>query len=862
MRRQFLWLGGAAIVAVLVLQLEAPLVVKAVAVGVLGGLIPGALLVQILVGAGTAPPSLLERVLYALGAGYASLVVVLLAASYLPGGLLAWQLYAGIGILVAILTILAWQQTRQSSGVPMASSDDILAFPDAQIPRSQWPWIAIALLVVLAVTGFLRLTSLGYAEFHGDEARSVLRAAAVIQGYEDVLFLHRKAPAEILVPAAVFSLAGRLDEASARVLFTVANLGALAGVFLLGWRMFGSVAGFAAALLLAVDGYFIAFSRFVQYQSIVLLLSVLVVMIAYRVYRHPRALTGYLTLAAILVATGLLCHYDALLALLPAGFLLAAAVWTRRVPWQQMLRALAPGLIAGTGIVALFYAPFMAHPNFQSTLHYLWSGRIHGRLDFPYNNLSDFFLRSSIYSSTYYVVLMIMLAVAALLLAYHRGLRWPWNLLAGSAVVAVVAVTFWRADWLKVGKTDFTFVPFTLAIAGVWFLPRLSSAERSLWLWFGAPLLAAMFFIVGPKTHVHIFFIPWALLAGSVIGRSWHWLTARYGWRPALLIGVPATALFLTAFGGYTYFLFVYHNTEILLNWNENQPPGYWSPDSIPELDSFYGFPLTNGWKVAGALYNDGVIDGNYETNQSFDWISAWYTRGQTRCDSTADWYFAIDGLEPWIPHASAVTDSVEGQGFARWGDVAVSGAPRMRIYTRANGEDGTTPGLLALEEYAAAFDAAATPDLPLSYPTVESKPSQTFGVNLDNQVRLEGYDLTYTPPLRPGDPVQLTLYWRALQPLAYSYKVFNQSYYGDGVMVAQQDSLPVCNRHPTLAWRPGELVIDTHTLTVNADVPAGVYPLFTGLYREETQERLAVLDEAGNPVSNQIQVGELKVED
>ena len=419
----------------------------------------------------------------------------------------------------------------------------------------------------------------------------------------------------------------------------------------------------------------------------------------------------------------------------------------------------------------------------------------------------------------------------------------------------------WRADWLKLGSTDFTFVPFTLAIAGAWFLPRLSVAERTLWLWFGAAFLAAMFFIIGPKTHVYIFFTPWALLAGGVVAQVWHWLAARVGRRPALVVGVPVAALLMAVLGIYAYLLFIYHETEILLNWDDQRPPAYWMPASDAEIDSFYGFPLTNGWKVAGTLYEDGTMGGDYETNQSFDWISAWYTRGQNRCDATAYWYYAIDGLEPWIPRADAVADGVESQGFAHWADVVVTGKPRMQIFTRAASDGDAAPRQLNLDDYTAAFDAAATPYLPLSYPTVESQPTHSLSANLDNRVHLEGYDLSYATPLRPGDPVSLTLYWRAQQKIDDSFKVFNQSYFGDGVMVAQQDSLPVCNRHPTHEWRPGELVIDTHTLTVNPDVPAGVYPVFTGLYREDTQERLSVLDDAGNPVANQIQVGEITVE-
>ena len=109
----------------------------------------------------------------------------------------------------------------------------------------------------------------------------------MIQGYDDVLFLHKKGPAEILLPTTLFALAGRVTEATARLPFALAGIAALGAAYLLGKRLFGSVAGWAAAMLLAVDGYLVAFSRIVQYQSIVILTSALVILILVRLLQRP-----------------------------------------------------------------------------------------------------------------------------------------------------------------------------------------------------------------------------------------------------------------------------------------------------------------------------------------------------------------------------------------------------------------------------------------------------------------------------------------------------------------------------------------------------------------------------------------------
>ncbi len=291
--------------------------------------------------------------------------------------------------------------------------------PTQSVGTSIW----VGLIILLLVAGFLRFTNLGYAEFQGDEGRAVLRAAAVMQGYENALFLHRKGPVEILLPTLIYALTGHLTEATARLPFALAGLAGIVAIFVLGWRMFHPVAGWVAALLLAVDGYFIGFARIVQYQSIVILTSVLVVLILYRLVQHPEGLQRYLVLAGLLLATGLLAHYEAVLVSAP-GLYLLWLVWRRHKP-RHFGFALASAALV-TGVTAgLFYIPYLLNPAFQNTYAYLTDERIGGR--FPYNNLADFFLRSTLYNTTYAVLLLIALATLALLRVYWQTFNSPWR---------------------------------------------------------------------------------------------------------------------------------------------------------------------------------------------------------------------------------------------------------------------------------------------------------------------------------------------------------------------------------------------------------------------------------------------------
>ncbi|MGL4648086.1 MAG: hypothetical protein ACRC1H_01660, partial [Caldilineaceae bacterium] len=276
-------------------------------------------------------------------------------------------------------------------------------------------------------------------------------------------------------------------------------------------------------------------------------------------------------------------------------------------------------------------------------------------------------------------------------------------------------------------------------------------------------------------------------------------------------------------------------------------------------IDAKYGFPLRNGWKTVGGLYANGTMRGDYDVLLWADYISWWYVRDQWRCFSTSNWYFTVNGLEPWAEPPEAAYDRIAAQGFSAWGDALVNGRPGMRMFA-AEGKAPALPALLDDAAYEAAFDAAADPYLRLSYPAVEPPPPAILDANFDNKISLEGYDLDVDEPLRAGDAITLTLYWRGQVPLEHSYKVTNQMYDESGNFAAQKDSVPVCDRRLTNRWRPGEAIVDRHSIPIHPNTPPGIYPLYTKLYREETGELLPVLDEDGVLVDDKVKITELEV--
>jgi hypothetical protein len=83
-----------------------------------------------------------------------------------------------------------------------------------------------------------------------------------------------------------------------------------------------------------------------------------------------------------------------------------------------------------------------------------------------------------------------------------------------------------------------------------------------------------------------------------------------------------------------------------------------------------------------------------------------------------------------------------------------------------------------------------------------------------------------------------------------------------DGTVVAQSDAQPSwVVPWPTSHWLPGRPALDSHQLPLPADLPPGRYEVQAGLYHWETLERLPVLDETMQPVSDYAVLGEIQID-
>ena len=796
-------------------------------------ILPGVGLVQLSSGLGD-DLCWLEKGVIGLAASYPLVIAVTLVAGYVPGGLtLPVELTLATVGAVAIWLAAWWRQAKSPQ------------MPHTIRPIPLRSGLILGLIVLIVC--LLVLSNLGTSEFQGDEVMALLTGGSTMQGNEEALFFHRKGPAEIVLPTALWVLSGTVTEWTARLPFAIAGILAVIALYVLARRVFGEWAGLAAAALLALNGYVVGFSRIVQYQSVVLLATVLAILCVYLSIR--RDLPRFQPLAGAFVATALLAHYDGVFVLPPLAYLYLTAggrSWWRR-SWRSLLLAV---LVSG-GLLALFYVPFLQPSYLAQTSDYL-AFRSGGK---PlYNNLPLWFWTSTTYNSTYYLIFLVLAAVASIVGRLRACPHWV-RLALGVAAIGMGLVLAFPEAWAA-GEFQLAFVPFAVAIVLAVVALRPSAvtgtaldadptAPRLALVWFAVPFLVYDFFLVErPGTHF------WTMFPGLILLGAFGLDTVRRRLREMGLrrpVWVAAGALLCAGltllFGYYLFLVFVRVHPEFRAAYPASKGPLYWSAyDELPERD-YFGFPHRAGWKAIGALYAQGVLAGEYDSNEGGE-ITAWYVADAPRyyCNPAPRYYFLAESAQD---SEREIDPAWLRDEFAEVGVVTVDGRPGIRIFERGAAPDTVTE--YAVEQYVRDFDLARQPwDQWAVMGRFVSTPLATdFGDIID----LIGYDLE-TSHACPAGRLLLTLYWkRHGPPIRESYKIF--AHLESDRLWAQADDVPGCSAWPTTHWKAGEIIADRHVIALPDDLPAGAYALSIGVYEPDDGSRLDVIDEAGNPQGN-----------
>ncbi|MHB1355322.1 MAG: glycosyltransferase family 39 protein [Anaerolineae bacterium] len=114
----------------------------------------------------------------------------------------------------------------------------------------------------------------------------------------------------------------------------------------------------------------------------------------------------------------------------------------------------------------------------------------------------------------------------------------------------------------------------------------------------------------------------------------------------------------------------------------------------------------------------------------------------------------------------------------------------------------------------------------------------QPTDIIFGNTIHLTGYSLS-TLRVRPGDVVQLSLFWQADETINKRFKVFVHLVNEQGQIVAQRDAEPGGGAALTTTWKPGAVITDSYGVLLPIDTLPGILTVRIGLYDLESGQRL-----------------------
>jgi hypothetical protein len=127
--------------------------------------------------------------------------------------------------------------------------------------------------------------------------------------------------------------------------------------------------------------------------------------------------------------------------------------------------------------------------------------------------------------------------------------------------------------------------------------------------------------------------------------------------------------------------------------------------------------------------------------------------------------------------------------------------------------------------------------------------PMTTLNADFGGKMMLLGYRVE-KEAAAPGDPIPITLYWRALSPMDEDYSVFVHLVAENDLIVGQRDMYPGQGTFPTSLMQPGDTFSDTYVPHVARTLMTpNALEVRVGLYELETGQRLPLADGSGDAV-------------
>ena len=284
----------------------------------------------------------------------------------------------------------------------------------------------IHLLLLILISISLRLINLGYSDYQGDEIKALFLPEAH-QSFQNFILDQRKGPLQFVVTYLI-KLADPLysNHFFDRLPFALAGILSVILFYLFVKKHFGDKVAFYSAFFFSVNGFMIAFSRIIQYQSFVIFFMLAALYLFTLAVREERWKYVGVYLGFISWTLSILAHYDGVFIFPMVVYLFLE--WKKKygLTRSEFFRVLPAGLLFIISLLA-FYIPFALTLS-EATKSY-WLGRLNGVGGGKVSSSIYLFrVYQPIYVIHIYTVLGVVGAVCSLLSEKFRSKTAPFML--------------------------------------------------------------------------------------------------------------------------------------------------------------------------------------------------------------------------------------------------------------------------------------------------------------------------------------------------------------------------------------------------------------------------------------------------
>lgn len=420
----------------------------------------------------------------------------------------------------------------------------------------------IILFSIIFISAVLRFVNLGYSDYQGDEIKA-LYLPGEGQSFFQYLMDQRKGPIQFIITYLLkFINPTYNSQLLMRFLFAAAGVFAVFFFYEFVKYHFGKKAAFYSSFFFATNGFFIAFSRIVQYQSFVIMFMLGCLYFLTLAVKEPAYKIKGIYLGLIFGTLSILSHYDGVF-IAPFAFYLIYK-WFKEINLskkQKITHFIIPAVISVLLLLS-FYIPFVITIS-DATKDY-WLGRIQGGIGGKTSSSRYLF---TVYQPIYIIHIYTILFLLGVIF-------WFISLLINVKKLSSKVRRYLQGNFLA----GFDVTMFFILI------------------WFGASVIFMEKFVDIPGTHIYTYLVPMCVVLGWGLILGERVVTGLFKEKIALFINSIGIGVVFAFIFAQSYMVFVDNSTEY--PW-KNEKFLLWTfskPSPVYHL-SMFGFPYYRNWE-------------------------------------------------------------------------------------------------------------------------------------------------------------------------------------------------------------------------------------------------------------------------